>query len=585
MNTIIKYLFIPITAFILSACGGTLSNRQNDNHDNAIKVIASYAQDDTLPPPSVQDYKNADISGVTTANLKTINAAIAKLEYDDVDTIEEIYTLMEEQLNISTSVNNTLVGSSTNENYQKNISLPRCDASNPKVQMIQNTNDWSHINDLDKTIFCVSPGDYSSLKDIKITASGTKSKPRYIVLDNGNEQHPVQLNRSELAKYRLTFISADYWVVDRQAYWEDTTAINTFVQLQGSSYNIFNRGLLQDTANGFTFYSGSDGNTIQNHHMEKTQWSVDKHNFEDVAAINLVCQNPGESIKNTVVVNNEIINYVDAFQTVRLYGANQVGATINFDGTVVYGNDMYVTNIMYSNGDGVSNKNGAKSFTENAIDLKGGATNAYNPILISHNRMWGYKSVDNTYSNLADAGNAMVVHYDVRNVRIENNLIFNSDYGFTAGGPLGKKYPLENAILQNNIFYNIKENSISLYGTGKEGVYDAVKNVKIIDNLFAKNTTKVLKLWNTDTVVLENNVFSDTGSMWFGENPSLGNRYKSLDLTVSNNYFYNTPQKNIASYAKQDGNINSTQSVLYNKYDGSYTMGKFRANPKVLDIF
>jgi len=473
----------------------------------------------------------------------------------------------------------------TNTKYQKDISLPVCDASNPQVQMIEDISDWNFINDPDKTIFCLSPGDYSSKGAIKLTASGTASEPRYIILNNGNDKHPVQLNRTQLAKYRLNFTHADYWIVDRQAYWEDTTAMHSFVQLNKSSHNIFNRGLLQDTANGFTLYNGSHNNIIQKQHIEKTKWSVLKHNFEDLAAINLKCQNNGESIKNTIVVNNEIINYVDAFQTVRLYGAYKIGSEINFEGTIVFNNDMYVTNIMYSDGKGHSTTQGERSFTENAVDLKGGSSNPSNPIIVSNNRMWGYKTVDNTYSNIADAGNAMVVHYDVRNVKIENNIIFNSNNGLMGGGPLGNRYPLEDSVIKNNIFYNIKGNAISLYGNGKEGVYDGARNVDIIGNFFSKNKSKVIKLFNTNSITIENNIFSDSGSMWFGETSALGNKYRSSELSIINNHFYNMPKNGIASYAIEENNINSNQSVSYSNYDLVYSMGKFKVSPKVVKLF
>ena len=45
--------------------------------------------------------------------------------------------------------------------YETPVTLPVCDSQNPKVLFISQDSHWSKINQKDKTIFCVYPGNYS----------------------------------------------------------------------------------------------------------------------------------------------------------------------------------------------------------------------------------------------------------------------------------------------------------------------------------------------------------------------------------------------------------------------------------------
>ena len=49
--------------------------------------------------------------------------------------------------------------------------LPSCDPQDPKVQFISYDSHWSKINQEDKTIFCVSKGNYAI--NISLITSGT----------------------------------------------------------------------------------------------------------------------------------------------------------------------------------------------------------------------------------------------------------------------------------------------------------------------------------------------------------------------------------------------------------------------------
>ena len=499
-------------------------------------------------------------------------------DYEDKNTLHSKY-----KYSLGVDVNSYENGdvSSFSSSIDTSTDLPICDNTNPEVHFIRSNDDWKMINSSDKSIFCVSPGDYSSLGQIKLSTSGTAQNPRYIILDNGNDRHPAKLSKNQLAKYILLLENADYWVIDRQAYWETTDPFKRNA-LKASSYNIFSRAYFLDTSSAYVLHHKSTHNIIQMNHIEKTQWSVNKKSFHDTAAINLLCVKDKEYITDTSIINNEIINYVDSIQTVRLYDAAKLNAEIDFSGTLISDNLLYVTDIMYSNGNGKSNISGDKSFTENAIDLKGGASHSNNPVVVKNNVMWGFKRSDNTYSNLSDAGSAIVVHYDVRNVIFENNVIFKSDFGFMGGEPRGDRYPLEDSILRNNIFFQIKSHAISIYGTEKQGTFDGAKNVEIKDNFFAQSGEGVIKLYNTDNVNIENNIFADSKQLWFGGSKS--ETFKSNNLRIENNEFYNMDM-GIATYVSDIGNEIIGEDAPYDKYNVNIISRKFTTEQKEKQLF
>ena len=57
--------------------------------------IAAYADDNTKPAPTVEDYADADVTGVTAENLDDVNAAVDATDAAGVDTTEEIQALVD----------------------------------------------------------------------------------------------------------------------------------------------------------------------------------------------------------------------------------------------------------------------------------------------------------------------------------------------------------------------------------------------------------------------------------------------------------------------------------------------------------
>ncbi len=98
-SIIIKYVSIILFSFLLSACNSgsedaSLHSEDASLQEIAFNKIADYAETATNPTPTVQDYIDAGVSGVTSENLAELNILVEQLEPDDVDTEAEVTALM-----------------------------------------------------------------------------------------------------------------------------------------------------------------------------------------------------------------------------------------------------------------------------------------------------------------------------------------------------------------------------------------------------------------------------------------------------------------------------------------------------------
>jgi len=480
-------------------------------------------------------------------NLSDITVSIPNFKNVNLDATQEgnFYTLSESKtqnitkIGTNSSSKNSSTSTSLDANttttmeyvspYLEKITLTQCDTTNPEVQIISSNADWSHINDIDKTIFCVKPGDYSSLGNIKLTTSGTKDKKRYIVLDNGNNIHTGKLNKSELAKVGFVLEDTNYWVIDRMAYWESPSTLNP-IQIKNSDYNIINRYFMDNVGNGIYLYPGSDNNTIQNCRIQR-----DITIITDRAAIGLFNNKQSNiSITNTKIINNEIKNFGDGVQAIRYPESSR---NLNYEGTIIAGNQIFINNEIYTDCNGHHDINGLCAYAENAIDLKSGSSDFNNPIIISNNTFFGYRKSDTTNSELDDAGVAIVIHFGVHNLNINSNFILDSDWGIVASVAIDGQYSLSDANITNNILKDI--HTISLR-------FDDTNNV-----LISKNILENMKKTNIPG--------SDIWGL-FGQNRK---------LSIVDNIFYQLDNK--ASYFKYPGTVKFNHNTFYKAKTGNIT--------------
>ena len=455
--------------------------------------------------------------------------------------------------------------------YEVKFTIPEYDAANPEHFLISKISDWHHINDVDKRFFYVKPGNYQSAGDdmgrVILTTRGTETAKRYISLYNGNDVHPGKLNRDWHAKVGFILKNTEYWVIDRMSYWEHWYGLVPVI-INSSNHIIINRYYAMNINGGvISVRPGSDSNVIQNCRMEKD--NIDLH--MDRAAISL--SNNFEdniTISNTIIVNNEIKNYVDGFQAIKTGLSEQVN--INYEGTVVDYNHFYVDTTFYTDGEGHHDTIGIRSYTENAIDLKCGSENPDNPMVFSNNKMWGYRKADRENSHLDDPGIAFGLHFGVKNIIIRNNLIWDSNRGIIAGVRKNGKPALENAVITHNVIYDIKQNGV---------LFNYSDNLLFNHNLIKKTGEYIFDsgaYWGLFGV---NHTFEYSDNLMVNNSGKDGARlFVCSDVTISNNKYYNSQPGQISQAS--DTIFTSDPTADYS--DLVFITDRFTLNPRTITI-
>jgi len=413
----------------------------------------------------------------------------------------------------------TPIATSTKANpYLEEVTLPSCDASNPEVQFIRSNADWSTINRSDKRIFCVSPGDYRSLRHISLTASGTAEKRRYIILNNGNDTHPGKLDKSQLANFSLTLSYASYWTIDRASFFDTEALKEAYTFSPHATHNILNRAFTDHVARSVLLREDAHNNTIQN---SRFQNMTDAYRRADNPAIIFWGSPSSFEIKNTKIIGNEIYNCNDGIMPM-IYEKNGKWQDANAEGTIIDSNDIYIDSKLYTDGHGHYSPTGTKAYAENAIDLKMGSHNASNPMIVSNNRLWGYRQSDNTNSLLSDFGSALVIHFGVGNLKVENNLIFDSNDGIFVSDKRTFPYALYNSSFTNNIIHD--SGSMNSSNDIHNSMFIGSSNhIRVQDNLISHSRGPAMNFqYNGSDFYVADNVYLNCEATMFAQNNSQG---------------------------------------------------------------
>jgi len=428
------------------------------------------------------------------------------------------------------------------EYRSESINIPICDANNPDVAFISKQDDWQIINDNSKNIFCVKPGRYHKSEVIIKNISGTKLEPKYIVLDNGNNEHPAKLKTSQIASVDLHFENSNYWIVDRMSSLGSRSVYDAPILFKNSSNNIINREFTDGSSGGVLIRNGSHNNTIQNSRFQNMSRIGLK---EDRVCILFLPTKGFNEIKNTHILYNELHNCNDGIQP--LWGQ---GMDVNYEGTVIYGNDISVDSDMYTDCHGHYTKNGRCSYSENAIDMKAGSKNPDNKILIKKNRMWGFRKADETGSKIQDPGAAVVVHYGAANLVISDNIIFNSSRGIQIDDKSIADYAILDSQITDNFICNILEYPI---------VLNEAKNI----------------------LVSKNNIINSPNKFWLVLT-------RSQDILVSDNKVINSNDILYSKYSlgiKENNTMKYDSIIKTNLQNFEFITDGYTNNPKKMKVF
>jgi len=333
--------------------------------------------------------------------------------------------------------------------YLEPVNLPECDANNPEVQFIRSNADWSKINSSSKRIFCVSPGDYRSLRNIKLTVSGTAKKRRYIILNNGNDTHPGKLDKNQLANFALDLEGASYWTIDRASAF-DVTSSHVFVIGKNSTHNIINRLYTTNTTSPTWLRDGANYNTFQNcffDGLSNTGYDL------DTSAIYLEDWNAVTNIHGTKIINNEFKN----IKGIKL--ASKEDRVAYYDDTIINRNiNSYTDKIRCNCYPPISlDPNGECMITEGSlVSFKGGSSNENNPIIVSNNIMYGARK-SRVEGSIGSNGDGILAYMGSAYLHIYGNVIFDSQNGITLADSYDRPYGTYKAQIHDNIIVDSGE--------------------------------------------------------------------------------------------------------------------------------
>ncbi|MBW2456616.1 MAG: hypothetical protein JRI68_19010, partial [Deltaproteobacteria bacterium] len=137
--------------------------------------------------------------------------------------------------------------------------------------------------------------------------------------------------------------------------------------------------------------------------------------------------NPAQ-VLGTRIVNNEIVDFTDSIQ---LYRPNNATHAIDFGGTIIDENDLYLTDAIYSDCNGNLEPQGDCACAENAVDIKSAGTGSNNIVQVSNNRMWGFKDTDTACGGTGSWGPAAVIHQGSEYSLFQANKIWSCARGLS----------------------------------------------------------------------------------------------------------------------------------------------------------
>jgi len=223
-------------------------------------------------------------------------------------------------LGLCLSVGPVVMGAS----YEVPITLPAYDKADQVIRMPE---DWATINDSDKRIFVVEPGDYRSVGRITLTASGTAVTPRYLILKSATEDHATHASQFPEAEQAvissLEIEGADFWIVDRISIVDTPVYTSPVLIHSAATDNILNRMRIQNIAYASFIRHGCHRNVIQNSLIGGQRQELYNGRWVYMERVALGLSQSGSDehpvrIEDTVFVNNEIYNMTDGIQLTAL---------------------------------------------------------------------------------------------------------------------------------------------------------------------------------------------------------------------------------------------------------------------------
>ncbi|MDJ0788042.1 MAG: hypothetical protein QNK05_14630 [Myxococcota bacterium] len=368
---------------------------------------------------------------------------------------------------------------------------------------------FAMLNDPDKRVFCVDPGNYRRQLHVRISSSGTRNARRYLRV---NEPFPAPVawdQKRRAVLHGIELNRASWWVIEGLTIQPvDRQNLAYLVGLNSSSHNVLEGNYLDARHQpNHTIQRGvkiganrneapSTHNFIQRNVIRggnKSRLAV------DYTGVSVVYEDfPGGSNSFNKILDNEIYDWGDGVQvSAHSSDCNASGSVAK--GTLIDGNDIYVRKAKYVDCDtGAPDPRGGCSCAENGIDIKTpGGSKTTEWTRITNNRLWGFRPTlrkvvscggSGARGTAINAGNDCAAHVFVANNVISDansavvtqgsdwtvvgNLIYDIGYSGGIGGLA--LFPIStDTRVQYNTIVGV-DNAYSDTGSGVETICNAV---------------------------------------------------------------------------------------------------------------
>ena len=315
------------------------------------------------------------------------------------------------------------------------------------------------LNDTTKRVFCVRPGDYRGLGEMRITTSGNQQNRRFLRFDSQDGlRNAVQ--RPERALFESLEILGSWWVIQGLTIQPRNRATGWFVTIHGGDNVILDGNLAdgidhvpQTTDQNAIVMAGLNGNSatfnsVQNNVVRNGNQPRTPGDYSGIMV--LWGTTASENNDYNKILDNEVYDWGD--------GISVAGHTSDCSepgiqrGTVIDGNDVYITSAKRIDcNTGALDPNGGCSCSENGIDVKlDPGTSAARWTRITNNRLWGFRPTSPTHpcggsgalGTALTAGNFCSAH-----VFAAQNVILDSTLGIV---------PSRNWIVAGNLISDIR---------------------------------------------------------------------------------------------------------------------------------
>ncbi len=402
--------------------------------------------------------------------------------------------------------------------------------------------------------FLITPGDYRKWGNLRPNYSGTAAQPyifRYYdpkATQPYDAPHPVKrkVQKKEAVLERFHFSEISHWVLHGLTFRGQAT------EKEGKRGGLYNAFFQESNHNTLDFCSieqviVGNGVRIFNSSHNTIQRCVIRDKIEGFTGDNIgvtVYASKGRKSRNNRIVDNEIYDVTDGVQLVYQVDVGKNSPiTGEVPGTIIDNNDLYITRKLYRQ------KNGEElACAEDGIDIKVG-TNSTRPedkVLVTNNRIWGFRTTDKTCSG-GSHGSGIMIHRNAKNILIENNIIFDVARGISIAHGY-KNERVSDITVRNNIFYDIQEtadnagNAVVLYAD------------VLVESNTIKNTKSHLRVPATQHAVFKKNLVVESQ-----QKPL---KVKQLKCEMEGNHWV---VKKVTSEASNIGKANSVSTVSREK--------------------